>query len=145
MNVLDGLLLALMGFLTLLLVTFLYILPSSNETLPLMFVTACGFPQLVLLLSVSYRQLKGKQIARYIRGKVHTLIMQIHVRNQDENELLEDDSLPHRLVSPSRYNRSLLSELEQAHANNQHLHNQGQPTLVYTMAQSAREIDPPTL
>ena len=78
MNVLDGLLLALMGFLTLLLVTFLYILPSSNETLPLMFVTACGFPQLVLLLSVSYRQLKGEQIARYIRGKVHTLIKQIH-------------------------------------------------------------------
>jgi len=74
MNVLDGLLLALMGFLTLLLVTFLYILPSWNETLPLMFVTACGFPQLVLLLSVSYRQLKGEQIARYIRGKVHNLI-----------------------------------------------------------------------
>jgi len=59
MNVLDGLLLALVGILTLLLVTFLYILPSLNETLPLMFVTACGFPQLVLLLSVSYRQLKG--------------------------------------------------------------------------------------
>ena len=78
MNVLDGLLLALLGFLTLLLVTFLYILPSSNETLPLMLVTACGFPQLVLLLSVSYRQLKGEQIARYIRGKVHTLIKQIH-------------------------------------------------------------------
>ena len=75
MNVLDGLLLALMGFLTLLLVTFLYILPSLNETLPLMFVTACGFPQLVLLLSVSYRQLKGKQIARYIAGKVHTFII----------------------------------------------------------------------
>jgi len=132
MNVLDGLLLALMGFLTLLLVTFLYILPSSNETLPLMFVTACGFPQLVLLLSVSYRQLKGKQIARYIRGKVHTLIKQIHARNQDENELLEDDPLPHGLVSPSHYNRSLLSESEQAHANNQHLHNQEQPTPVYT-------------
>jgi len=30
-NVLDGLLLALMGFLTLLLVTFLYIPPSTNE------------------------------------------------------------------------------------------------------------------
>ena len=41
----------------------LYILPSSNETLPLMFVIACSFPQLVLLLSVAYRQLKGKLIA----------------------------------------------------------------------------------
>jgi len=131
MNVLDGLLLALMGFLTLLLVTFLYILPSSNETLPLMFVTACGFPQLVLLLNVSYRQLKGKQIARYIATKVHTLIkLQICARNQDENELLEDDPLPHRLVSPRCYNRSLLSESEQAHANSETV--RGQPTPVYT-------------
>ena len=130
MNVLDGLLLALMGFLTLLLVTFLYILPSSNETLPLMFVTAGGFPQLVLLLSVSYRQLKGKQIARYIAGKVHTLIKQIRARCQDGNELLEDDPLPHRLVSPSRYNRSPLSESEQAHTNSETV--RGQPTPVYT-------------
>ena len=36
MNVLDGLLLALLGFVTLLIVTFLYILPSANETLPLL-------------------------------------------------------------------------------------------------------------
>ena len=40
MNVLDGLLLALIGFLTLLLFTLLYILPSLNATLPLIFVTA---------------------------------------------------------------------------------------------------------
>ena len=38
MNVLDGLLLAVLGFLTLLLVTFLYILPSANGTLLLIFV-----------------------------------------------------------------------------------------------------------
>ena len=60
MNVLDGLLLGLLGALTLLIVTFEFLLPSSrNETLPIMFVIACGFPQLVLLLSVTYRQLKG--------------------------------------------------------------------------------------
>jgi len=77
MNLLDGLLLALMGFLTLLIVTFLYIQSSSSESLPLMFVVACGVPQLVLVLSVTYRQLKGKQMAQYIAGKVRTLLKQI--------------------------------------------------------------------
>ena len=38
---LDGLLLALLGFLVLLLVTFLYILPSANETLPLIISGDC--------------------------------------------------------------------------------------------------------
>ena len=61
MNVLDALLLALLGFLTLLIVTFEFLLPSSrDETLPIIFMIACGLPQLVLLLSVSYRKLKGK-------------------------------------------------------------------------------------
>ena len=127
MNVLDGLLLALMGFLTLLLVTFLYILPSSNETLPIILVIACSFPQLILLLSVAYRQLKGKQIAKYIAGKLHALIKQICARNQGENELSEDDTLPHRLVSPSQYNRSLPSESGQISETVQ-----GQLTPVYT-------------
>jgi len=92
MNILamDGLLLVLMGFLTLLLITFLYILPSSNETLPLILVIACSFPQLVLLLSVAYRQLKGKQIAKYIAGKLHTLIKKICAGKQGENELSEE-------------------------------------------------------
>jgi len=58
MSALDGLLLALMGFLALLIISFQYYLPSANETLPLLMVIACGIPQLVLLLSVTYRQLK---------------------------------------------------------------------------------------
>ena len=66
-----------MGFLTLLIVTFLYILPSAKETLPLIFVIACGLPQLVWVLSVIYRQLKGNQVARYIAGKFCTLVKQI--------------------------------------------------------------------
>ena len=70
MSVADALLLALLGFLALLVVTFLYIPPSANEILPHLMVIACGFPQLVLLLSVTYRQLKGKQITRYIAGKL---------------------------------------------------------------------------
>ena len=115
-NVLDGLLLALLGFLVLLLVTFLYILPSANETLPLLMVIVCGVPQLVLLLSVTYTQLKGKQVAYYIAGKVSTLLKQIYRQNQAEGEHSDADSLPHRLISPNQYSTSLLLESKQAHA-----------------------------
>jgi len=52
-------------------------LAISNETLLLIIMIFSGFPQLVLLLSVTYRQLKGKQIAKYISGKVHNVIKQI--------------------------------------------------------------------
>ena len=49
MNVLDGLLLALIGFLILLLLTFLHILPSArSETLPLIIVITSSVPMLVL-------------------------------------------------------------------------------------------------
>ena len=77
MNVIDGLLLALLGVLSLLFITFEYLLPSANETLPLIILIACGLPQLVLVLSVTCRQLKGKQMAQYIAGKVSTLLKQI--------------------------------------------------------------------
>ena len=111
MNVLDGLLLGLLGALTLLIVTFEFLLPSSrNETLPIMFVIACGFPQLVLLLSVTYRQLKVKLIVGYIAGKVSAWLKKIHKRNQAEDELSWANSLPHRLVNPNQYNNSSLSE-----------------------------------
>jgi len=67
MNVIDGLLLALLGVLSLLLITLEYLLPSANETLPLIILIASGLPQLVfgLRLSVTCRQLKGKQMAKY--------------------------------------------------------------------------------
>ena len=71
-NVLDALLLALLGFLTLSIVTFEFLLPSANEVLPLIFAIASGFPQLVLLLSVTCRQLKGRRAVGYIAGKVKT-------------------------------------------------------------------------
>ena len=131
MNVLDGLLLALLGFLTLLLVTFLYIVPSA-EDLPLIFVIACGLPQLVLLMSVTYRQLKGTRIVRCIAGQVGTLLKKIHTPNQAGDDLSDADSLPHRLVSPNQYNRSLLSEFEQAHVNCETLATRGQIPSVYT-------------
>ena len=128
MNVLDGLLLALMGFLTLVIITFLYILPSANEALALIFVIACSIPQVVLLLSVTYTQLKGKRIVQCITGKVGTLLKQVHTRNQAADELSDADSLPHRLVSPNQYNKSLLSESERTHANSE----TGQIPAVYT-------------
>ena len=128
MNVLDGLLL----FLTLLAVTFLYILLPTNESLRLIFVIACGLPQLVLVLSVTYRQLKGKQMAQYIAGKVSTLLEQICKRNQVGDELSDADSMPHRLVNPNQYNRSLLSDTEQTHINSETLRARGQVPPVYT-------------
>ena len=76
--VMDALLLALLGFLILLVVTLKFVLPSANETLPLIFVVACGVPQLALLLNVTYRQLKGKKVVQYIAGRVSTLLNRIH-------------------------------------------------------------------
>jgi len=121
-----------MWFLTLLIVTFLYILPSSNETLHLIFVIACGFPQLVLLLSVTYSLLKGKHIAKYIAGKVRDLMKQICTQQQNEDELSDDDPLPDRLINPNQYSRSLLSQPEQAHVNSETLTVRGQRTPVNT-------------
>jgi len=118
MNVLDGLLLALIGFLILLLLTFLYILPSSrSETLPLIIVITFSVPMLVLLFTVFYRQLKGKHIMRFIAGKVNILLKKICAQKRAEEEISAADSLPHRLISPDQYDRSLLSESEQTHVN----------------------------
>ena len=116
MNVLDGLLLALLGFVTLLI--FLVLI-------------ACSFPQLVLVVSVTCRQLKVKQIARHIAGKVSSFVKQICKQNQAGDELSDADSLPHRLVSPNQYNRSLLSESEQTHPNSESLSVGRQVTPVY--------------
>lgn len=47
MHVLDALLLALLGFLTLVIVTFEFLLPTSrDETLHIVFMIACGLPSL---------------------------------------------------------------------------------------------------
>jgi len=129
MNVLDGLLLALMGFLSQLVVTFQFLLPSSrNEALPVIMVITCGIPQLVMLLSVAYRQLKGRQIVQYIADKFSTLLMPIHKQNQTGDA----DPLPHRLVNPNQYRRSRLSESEQAPTNSETLTAQGKLTPVCT-------------
>ena len=109
MNALDGLLLALLGFLILLVITFQFLLPSSNETLPLIIMIACGFLQLVLLLIVIYRQLKGKQVVQYIAHNVSILLKQTHRQNQAD-EPSDADSLPHQFIKPNQYNSSLLSE-----------------------------------
>ena len=116
MNVLDGLLLGLLGFMTLLLITFKYLLPSAtNETLPLIIVITCALPQLALLLSITYRHLKGKWLVKYVAGRVGALLKCMHIGKQTEDA--QEDPLPHRLVSPDQYNRSLLSVSEQADTN----------------------------
>ena len=130
MNVIDGLLLALLGVLSLLLITLEYLLPSASETLPLIILIACGLPQLVLVLSVTCRQLKGKQMAQYIACKISTLLKQVHKQKQG-NELSDADSLPHRLVNPNQYNRSLPTDTEQASNNSETLTVRRQVSPVY--------------
>ena len=130
MNVLDGLLLALLEFLTLLLVTFLFMPPSAgNETLPLLLVLSSGIPQLVLLFIVSYQQLKGKRRTQCIAGKVNTLLKKVCTQNQTDEEISVADSLPHRLISPNQYDRC---ESEQTHANTEIPTVRGQVSPVYT-------------
>ena len=70
-----------------------------HKSLPLIFVISFGLPQLVLLLSVTYRQLKGMRSVQYIAGKVGTLLKKIRPRNQAGDDLSDANSLPHRLVS----------------------------------------------
>jgi len=60
------------------------------------------------------------------------VIKQICTRNQGENQLTDADSLPHQLVSPNQYNKFLLSESEQTHANSESLSVGRQLTPVYT-------------
>ena len=133
MNVLDALLLGLMSTLIPLNKTFEFLLPSSgNETLPYIFVITSGYPQLFLLLSVTYRQLKGKLIVGYIAGKISTWLKKIHKQIQAE-ELTEADSLLHWLANPNQYNKYLLSESEQAHANSEAPTICGQVPPVYTL------------
>ena len=95
MNVLDAFLLALMGLLMLLVISFQFVLPSSNEIMSLIIVIVCGFPQLVLLLTVIYRQLKGKWVVQYIEHNVSTLLKQTHKQNQAEDA---DSLLIHCLI-----------------------------------------------
>jgi len=86
-------------------------------------VIAFSFPQLVLLLTVTYNQLKGKQISQYIAGKVGIMLKQIRKPNQAEDEPPDADQLPHRLICPNQYN---ISESEQTYANVETLKAQGQ-------------------
>jgi len=69
---------------------------------------------------------------QYIVARVSTLLKQTHKPRQAEDELSDVDQLPHRLVSPTQYNRSLLSDSEQTQANSDTLPVRGQLTPAYT-------------
>jgi len=109
MNVVDRLLLAELGFLTVLIATFLYTPPSGNEKLVLLMVIAFSFPQLILLLTVTYNQLKGKQISQYIAGKVGIMLKQIYKPNQAD-EPPDADQLPRQLICPTSTTNLSLSK-----------------------------------
>jgi len=97
-------------------------------------VIACGLPQLVWVLSVIYRQLKGNQVARYIAGKFCTLVKQILKRNKVGDELSDANPLHHQnlMINPNQYNRPLLSDTEQVHMNSETHSIPGQVPPVYT-------------
>jgi len=69
---------------------------------------------------------------QYIVARVSTLLKQTHKPRQAEDKLSDADQLPHRLVSPTQYNRSLLSDFEQTQVNSDTLPVRGQLTPAYT-------------
>jgi len=93
MNVLDGLLLALLGLVTLLLVTFQYLhnITDGNEALALII---CSLPQFILLLNATYRQLKEKRIVQSIARQVGTMLKQVCTQNHAD-QLSDANTLPH--------------------------------------------------
>ena len=110
MNVLDGLLLALLGLVTLLLVTFQYlhnIITDGNGALALTLFIICSLPQFILLLNVTYRQMKGKRVVQSIARQVGTFLKKVCTRNHAKGQLSDANPLPHRLICPNQYNRSV--------------------------------------
>ena len=145
MNVLDSLLLALLGFLILLIFAIQFLLPSSDEALPLIVVTACAVPQVVLLLSVTYRQLKGKRIVRFIASKVSTLLKQIHTRNQAADELSDPICCPIDWLVPTSTAGLCCQYLSEHMPTLKHFQYQDKYHPCTLMAQSAREMNPQTV
>ena len=69
---------------------------------------------------------------RFIAGKVNILLKKICAHKRAEEEISVADSLPHRLISPDQYDRSLLPESEQTHVNTEAPTVRGQVSPVYT-------------
>ena len=108
MNVLESLMLALIGLLSLLILAYQYLIPSETHLLlPHLIITLISIPQLVLILYVLYHPLRGRRLVKYITGKITNL--KTNARGQNTEQQVTD-SLPDRLVNPDQY-RPLEGEL----------------------------------
>jgi len=113
MNVLESLMLALLGLVSLLILAYLYLLPSEAPLLlPYLITTLISIPQLVLILYIVYHPLRGRRLVKYITERITNL--KINAKGQNTEEHITD-SLPDRLVNPDQYRPLLPAESELAH------------------------------
>ena len=109
MNVLESLMLALLGLVSLLMLAYQYLLPSETHLLllPYLITTLISIPQLVLILYILYHPLRGRRLVKYITVRITNL--RTNTRGQ------KTDSLPDRLVNPDQYRPLLPAECELPH------------------------------
>ena len=108
MNVLESLMLALLGLVSLLMLAYQYLLPSeAHLLLPYLITTLISIPQLVLILYILYHPLRGRRLVKYITVRITNL--RTNTRGQ------KTDSLPDRLVNPDQYRPLLPAECELPH------------------------------
>jgi len=102
MNVLESLTLALLGLLSLLMITYQYLVPSGTYLLlPYLIITFASIPQLVLALYILYHPLRGRTLVKCITVKITNLRM--NKRSGQNTGQQITDSLPDRLVNPDQY------------------------------------------
>ena len=113
MNVLESLMLSLLGLLPLLILAYDYQLPSDTDLLvPYLILTFASIPQLVLTLYILYHPLRGRRLVKYITVRITNL--KTKARGQNTEPQITD-SLPDRLVNPDQYRLLLPVEGELAH------------------------------
>jgi len=113
MNVLESLILSLLGLLPLLILAYDYQLPSDTDLLvPYLILTFASIPQLVLTLYILYHPLRGRRLVKYITVRITNL--KTKARGQNTEPQITD-SLPDRLVNPDQYRLLLPVEGELAH------------------------------
>ena len=101
MNVLESLMLALLGLVSLLILAYQYVSPSEAHLLLLyLILTLISIPQLVLILYILYHPLRGRRLVKYITVKITNL--KTNARDQNTEQQIPD-SLPDRLVNPDEY------------------------------------------
>ena len=112
MNVLESLMLALVGLLSLLILAYQYLLPADTHLLlPYLIITFSSIPQLVLIIYILFHPLRGRRLVKYITERIRNLRTNVKGQNTEQQVT---DSLPDRLVNPDQYRPLLPVEGELA-------------------------------